>query len=104
MIIAFSNFSFRPFYFDIVYFEYKEDLVDSYDDRHKLILILYIFCDLFFTYFFVKILKYIFTLQANKREREYLKNISKNKAEEEKENKEKKEERKRVNHMFSSQS
>ena len=104
LIIAFSNFSFRPFYFDIVYFEYKEDLVDSYDDRHKLILILYIFCDLFFTYFFVKILKYIFTLQANKREREYLKNQSKNKAEEEKENKEKEEERKRVNHMFSSQS
>ncbi len=73
---------------------------------HKLNLILYIYVAFIFTYGFIKILKYIFEKQANKREREYLIKKMKYRAEEEKEdekeNKNKEdEERKKVNQIFS---
>jgi magnesium-transporting ATPase (P-type) len=106
-IIGFSNINYRPFYFDIVYFEYYETNCDSYDDMHKLKLILYISVDFIFTYGFIKILKYIFEKQANKREREYLIKKMKYRAEEEKENEKEiknkeEEERKKVNQIFPS--
>ena len=106
-IIGFSNINYRPFLFDIVYFEYYEINCDSYDDMHKLKLIIFISIDFFFTYGFIGFLKYIFEQQANKREREYLIKKMKYRQDEEKENEKEiknkeEEEKKKVNQIFPS--
>jgi magnesium-transporting ATPase (P-type) len=59
-LISLNSSNFKTDFFKITFFEYQENLIDSFDDRNRMHLILVCILDFFVSFFYSRIFYYIF--------------------------------------------